>query len=126
KDLDEYGEFVFEFRVANPNGGNEQVTRIPDSGHMSISDHASMNKVTLDRVIFEGDIKDGDSLVIEARGEEQDRLSPNDSLTDYRREFTGPVADWLGTHTPWDEGSDEVADAEQLGDWRLAYTIERL
>lgn len=125
KDLDEYGEFVFEFKVSIPNG-YEQVTRIPESGHMSISDHAAMNKVTLDRVIFEGEVTEGDSLVIAATGEEQDRLSANDPVTDYRREFTGPVSGWVGAHTPWDEGSEEATDSEQLGDWRLAYTIEQL
>ena len=125
KDLDEYGEFVFEFRVSAPARGLNQVTRIPDSGHMSLSDHAAMNKVTLDRVIFEGQVEDGDTLVIEATGEELDQLSSNDQVTEYRREFTGPVSGWIGEYTPWDEGSDEQRDAEQLGDWRLSYGIER-
>ena len=67
---------------------------------------------------------DGDSLVLEATGEELDRLSANDQLVPYRREFTGPVSGWIGEHTPWDQGSDDVADPEQLGDWRFAFAIE--
>lgn len=126
KDLDEYGEFVFEFGVSVPERDLRQVTRIPDSGHMSLSDHAAMNKVTLDRVIFEGEVADGETLVVEASGEELDTLSSNDQVNDYRRVFKGPVSGWLGNYTPWDEGSDEKTDAEQLGDWRLSYTIERL
>lgn len=124
KDLDDYGEFVFQFRVSA--AGRTQETRIPDSGHLSLSDHAAMNKITMDRVLFEGEVADGGSLVIEASGEELDQLSSNDQVTEYRREFTGPVSGWVGDYTPWDEGSDEQADAEQLGDWRLSYSIERV
>jgi len=124
KDLDGEGEFVFEFKGSIPERGEEQALRIPDSGHLSISDHPSMRKVTLNKVFFEGEVEDGETLVLEATGEEFDRFSANDHLQAYRREFTGDVAGWLGEHSPWDEGSADVKDPEQLGDWRLAFAIE--
>jgi hypothetical protein len=124
KDLDEYGEFVFRFKTSIPEQGVEQSVRLPESGHYSVSDHPSMNKLKMDRVIFEGEVSDGETLVLEANGEELDLLSPNDHLAPYRREFTGPVSSWIGRHSPWDEGSDEARDPEQLEDWRFAYVIE--
>ncbi len=124
KDLDGQGEFVFQFKGSVPERGEEQTLRIPDSGHMSISDHPAMRKVTLNKVVFEGEVEDGETLVLEATGEEVDQISANDPLQSYRREFTGEVAGWLGEHTPWDEGSADSTDPEQLGDWRLAFAIE--
>lgn len=124
KDLDPYGEFVFQFKGSVAGTAREQATRIPDSGHLSISDHPSMNRVVLDRVVFEGEVADDQAFVLEATGEELDVLSANDRLTPYRREFNGPVAGYLRTYSPWDEGSDDIPDPEQLGDWRFAYTIE--
>lgn len=124
KDLDEYGEFVFRFKSSVPQRGAKQEVRIPETGHLSISDHPSMRRLSMDKVVFEGEVEDGDSLVLEATGEELDRLSANDQLVPYRREFTGPVSGWIGEHTPWDQGSDDVADPEQLGDWRFAFAIE--
>lgn len=124
KDLDEHGEFVFDFKVAVPGRGVEQTTRVPESGHLAISDHPSMNRVSLNTRIFEGDVEEGDSLVLEAKGTEKDQLTADDDLTAYRRELTGPVSGWAGTYSPWDEGSVDAADPEQLGDWRLAYEVE--
>ncbi|HUG41328.1 MAG TPA: hypothetical protein VMM12_12645 [Longimicrobiales bacterium] len=124
KDLDDYGEFVFRFKGSVPERGVVQETRIPETGHYSISDHVAMNRLTLDKVVFDGEVQDGETLVLEATGEELDRLSANDYLAPYRREFTGPVSGWIGDHTPWDEGSDDVTDPEQLGDWRFAFRID--
>ena len=124
KDLDGEGEFVFEFKGSVPERGEEQTLRIPDSGHMKVSDHPAMRKVTLNKVFFEGEVEDGETLVLEATGEEIDRVSANDQIQSYRREFTGDVASWIGEYTPWDEGSADTQDPEQLGDWRLAYSIE--
>lgn len=124
KDMDEQGEFVFQFKASVPERGVEQSTRIPDKGHLSISDHPSMNRVTLDRVVFEGEVADDETFVLEATGEELDKLSANDQLNAYRREFRGPVSSYLGPHTPWDQGTDDVSDPEQLGDWRFAFQIE--
>lgn len=126
KDLDEHGEFVFEFKGSVPEKGLEQTTRIPDEGHLSISDHPSMNKLTFDQEIFLGAVEDGDTLVLEANGKELDTFSADDPLNPYRREFTGPVAGWVGQHSPWDEGSDDHRDPEQLGDWRFAFAIEEV
>ena len=122
KDLDEHGEFVFQFK-AGVVGGAEKSTRVPEKGHLAISDHPSMNKVSLNTTIFDGDVDDGATLVVEASGEELDQISANDKLTSYRREFTGSAADWAGKYGPWDEGSSHDADPEQLGDWRIAYEI---
>ena len=124
KDLDQHGEFVFEFSGGVPQRDVRQTVRVPESGHLSISDHPSMNKVTLNQVVFEGEIQDGESFVVEAKGEELDQLSANDELTPYRREFTGSPGSWAGSYSPWDEGSADDADPEQLGDWRIAYAIE--
>lgn len=125
KDLDAEGEFVFEFKASVPDRGVEQVTRIPEQGHLSISDHPSMNKLTMNKVIFEGDVEDGETLVLEATGTELDRLSAHDHLNAYRRELTGPVSDWLGRYSPWDEGSGHSSDPEQLGDWRISFEVEQ-
>lgn len=124
KDLDGEGEFVFEFKGTVPDRGEEQTLRIPDEGHMSISEHPAMRKVTLNKVIFEGEVEDGETLVLEGKGTELDTLSAHDELNPFRREFTGPVSDWIGEHSPWDEGTADVSDPEQLGDWRIAYGIE--
>lgn len=124
KDFDKEGEFVFEFGASVPGRGVEQTTRIPEQGHWSISDHPAMNRVTVDKVIFEGEVEDGDTLVLEGHGTELDRISSHDVLTPYRRELTGPVADWLGRYSPWDEGTEHDTDPEQLGDWRLAFVVE--
>lgn len=124
KDLDEYGEFVFRFKTSVPAREIERAVRIPESGHYSVSDHPSMNKLKLDKVIFEGEVWDGDTLVLEASGEELDMLSPNDHLAPYQREFSGPVTTWLGRHSPWDEGSDDAKDPEQMDDWRFSFEIQ--
>lgn len=124
KDLDEHGEFVFEFKGSVPGRGIEQTTRIPEKGHLAISDHPSMNRVSLHTKIFEGEVEEGDTLVLEVTGKELDMLSADDELTSYRRELTGPISGWAGSYTPWDEGSADAPDPEQLGDWRLAYDVE--
>lgn len=124
KDLDDYGEFVFTFSASVPEQDDVRKTRVPEDGHLSISDHPSMNRVSVDTVVFEGTISDGDSLILEAEGQELDKISGNDPVTPYRRKFTGPVSSWVGEHTPWDQGTDTEADPEQLGDWRFGFTIE--
>ena len=124
KDADGVGEFFFTFKGSVPERGEEQTIRIPQTGHMSISEHPSMRKVTMNKVIFDGEVGDGETLVVEGQGEEQDRISANDQLNPYRREFTGDVESWIGEYSPWDEGSEDVQDPEQLGDWRIAYSIE--
>lgn len=114
----EEGEFRFTALVEAD--GATTRTRIPEKGFYKISDHPAWNRQSLDKVIFEGPVKD--RLVVELRGEELDFLSDDDQLAVYRREFTGSPSSWLGRHCPGDEGS---ADPENLANWRVCYEIER-
>ena len=123
-DLDGTGEFVFQFKASVPESGLSREVRIPEQGHIEISDHPSMNKMTMEKELFHGVGEDGETLVLDANGTELDRFSPNDELNPYRRECTGPVSDWIGEHGPWDEGGKDAADPEQLGDWRFALRSE--
>jgi predicted RNA-binding Zn ribbon-like protein len=76
--------------------------------------------VTLNKVLFESDIED--HLVVELFGEELDTFSANDELDRYRREFRGPVDDWVALYEPADEGS---SDPEAMSNWRISYIIEK-
>jgi hypothetical protein len=126
KDIDTTGEFRFRFRAGVPERDELTETRIPGDPekHLSISEHPAMNRVSFTDVLYEGEIAASESLVVEAQGEDIDRLSANDALTSYRRVFEAPIFNALGEHGPWDEGSPEEPDPEQLGDWRFAYAIE--
>lgn len=126
KDVDTYGEFRFRFRAGVPERDEVVESRIPEDehAHLSISEHPAMNRISIGKVLFEGDVRAGDSLLVEAEGEEVDRFTPNDPITPYRRTFSGSLEAALGEHGPWDEGNDEEDDPEQLGDWRFAYVIE--
>ncbi len=126
KDVDTHGEFRFRFRAGVPERDDIRESRIPEeqNAHLAISEHPAMNRLSLGTVLFDGYVERGESLLVEAEGEEIDRLTPNDSLTPYRRVFSGPVEAALGEHGPWDEGGDGVNDPEQLGDWRFAYAVE--
>ncbi len=118
----ETGEFRFRSRVSSENsGGLSEETRFPEEGHYSLSDKPGWNFVTLNKVLFEGDVED--HLVVDLLGEEIDLLSANDELDRYRREFKGPVDDWAGLYEPADEGS---SDPEAMSNWRISYIIERL
>jgi hypothetical protein len=115
---DDEGEFRFRSKVTT--AGQSHELNFPESGFWAISDHPRRNKVDkIDKVLYEGDA--GDSLVVELFGEELDQLTANDQLEDYRREFTGPPASWVGRHQPTDEGT---GDPENLTDWRVCYDIE--
>jgi predicted RNA-binding Zn ribbon-like protein len=72
-------------------------------------------------VLFEGDVED--HLVVELFGEELDTFSANDELDRYRREFRGPVDDWVALYESADEGS---SDPEAMSNWRrISYIIEK-
>jgi len=115
---DDEGEFRFRSKVTTAGRTNEVV--FPEQGFWSISDHPRRNKVDkIDKVLFEGEV--GDSLVVELFGEELDAMTSNESLEDYRREYTGAVSSWLGHHAPDDESP---TDPENLADWRVCYDIE--
>ena len=52
-----------------------------------------------------------------------DTFSANDELDRYRREFRGPVDDWVALYEPADEGS---SDPEAMSNWRrISYIIEK-
>jgi hypothetical protein len=119
---DDKGEFKFTFRVSSANGDLVQETRLPEQGHISISDHPSWNKVDkINKVIFDGQVED--HLGVELMGEEVDLLSANDHLETYRREFNGDPEGWAGSYKPGDEGGKDT-DPENLSNWRVGYDIE--
>ena len=111
---------VVSFAGAGPAAGDGH-GRAPMVDAYSLSDKPGWNFVTLNKVLFEGDVED--HLVVDLFGEEIDLLSANDELDRYRREFKGPVDDWAGLYEPADEGS---TDPEAMSNWRISYIIERL
>lgn len=120
--FDEKGEFRFRSRVSSRNGDVVKEVQFPESGYYSISDHPSWNRLNkLDKVLFEGEVED--HLVVELFGEELDKMSANDHLETYRREFEGPVDQWVGKYSPGDEGGKET-DPENMSNWRIGYDIE--
>jgi hypothetical protein len=115
---DAEGEFRFRVRVTA--NGKTHETVLPERGHWSISDHPGRNRVEgIDAVLFEGE--PGQALVVEISAYEVDRVSDDDALTPYRREFGGSPSAWAGRYQPGDEGRREP---EALPEWRLAYDIE--
>lgn len=115
---DDEGEF--RFRSVVTTAGNSHEIEFPEQGYWSISDHPRRNKVDkIDKVLYEGEF--GEDLVVELFGVELDDFSANDHLEDYRREYTGDSAKWVGRHQPTDEGTD---DPENMTDWRVCYDIE--
>jgi hypothetical protein len=116
---DDEGEFRFKTRVTT--AGQTHEVEFPTEGYWSISDHPRRNKVDkIDKVLFEGEA--GSDLVVEFFGVELDQFTANDTLEDYRREYTGDVSGWIGRHQPTDEGT---GDPENMSDWRICYDIER-
>ncbi len=117
----ETGEFRFSSKISTDNGGGfSRETRFPEEGHYSLSDKPGWNFVTLNKVLFEGEVED--HLVVELMGEEIDLMSANDQLDKYERVHKGPVDDWIGLYEPADEGSD---DPEAMSNWRISYIIEK-
>lgn len=115
---DDGGEFRFRSKVTT--SGQSHELEFPEQGYWSISDHPRRNKVDkIDKVLFEGAV--GETLLVELFGVELDDFTANDTLADYRREYTGDSSTWLGRHQPTDEGSD---DPENMIDWRVCYDIE--
>ena len=126
KDVDTWGEFRFRFRAGVPERDEVVESRIPEDehAHVSISEHPANNRIRMETVLFEGDVGPGESLLVEAEGEEVDRFTPDDPIAPYRRVFSAPLEAAFGEHGPWDEGSNGENDPEHLGDWRFAYVIE--
>jgi len=121
----EKGEFVFRSVVKSNNFPVKHESRYPATGHISISDQPVVNKEIIKWVIFEGDVSD--HLVIELFGEELDTLTANDHLENYRREFSGPVSEWLGTYGPGEDfskGESGDDDPEMMSNWRVNIFID--
>ena len=119
------GEFVLNGWVHfNNNPNRKRRIRIPDTGHLKISDRPGRNIVQLDTVIFEGFVGASDDMAITILPEEQDLFTCNDNLVRYRRSFTRPPEHWVGCYAPDDE--EPAQDAERMADWRLWYRIESL
>ena len=80
-------------------------------------------KLDLDgnKVLYEGSCDD--NLIVELFGEELDDFTANDSLENYRREYSGESSTWIGRHQPTDEGTE---DPENMVDWRVCYDIEKV
>lgn len=123
----EKGEFVFKSVVSSDNlDGARTEGRYPATGHISISDQPVFNREIINWVIFEGEVTD--HLAIELIGEEIDRFSANDFLDPYRREFSGPVAGWVGTYGPGEdiaEGDTGDDDPEMMSNWRVNIFIDK-
>ena len=114
------GEFRFRSRITT-SGESHELT-FPEQGYWSISDHPRRNKVDkIDKVLYEGGC--GDNLIVELFGEELDDFTANDSLENYRREYSGDASTWIGRHQPTDEGTE---DPENMVDWRVCYDIEKV
>lgn len=116
--FDDEGEFRFKVSVSSRDGGLLKETAIPKEGYFIINDHPSWNRRHLNEVVFEGEV--GDHLEVEISGEELD-IGPNDNLPTYRREFTGPVSDWIGRYEPVGE---ESTDPERMKEWWIFLEIE--
>ena len=116
---DDEGEFRFRSKITT--GGDSHEVELPEQGYWTISDHPRRNKVDkIDKTLYEGEARE--SLTVELFGVELDQLTADDHLADYRREFSGPAASWIGRHQPSDEGS---GDPENMVDWRICYDIEQ-
>jgi len=115
------GQFFFEATVSTGDSGRTVKTRLPEKGHLTVSESFSQNRVEFDTVLFEGEA--GGPVVVDIHGEEVDRFSRNDPLPPYRREF-GSTAEALGWYGPGDETPGQ--DPENLGAWRVCYIIEKV
>ena len=117
-DLDEEGEFRFKSKITTA-GKTHELAFPGGDGYWVISENPARNIVDkIDLTLYRGPA--GSDLVVEITGEELDKLTPNDQIETYRREFTGDRSSWIGRHQPTDEGT---GDPENLTDWRLCYDI---
>ncbi|MCI0436809.1 MAG: hypothetical protein L0271_24690 [Gemmatimonadetes bacterium] len=120
----ERGEFRFSGAVS-ADGQPATVTRFPTEGYYEISDHPAWNKLNLDRLLFEGEVRN--ALTVELAGEELDTMSANDQLDKYKRSFAGPPSTWIGHYGPGAFDADvDPSDPENMSNWRVSYDIERI
>ena len=124
-DLDEIGEFRFLFRLRSDFRGILRDTLLPEEGTVAISQRPPDNRLgPLDLELYEGPVEAGETLTLEATGEEVDLLTPNDPVEWYERSFSGNPADWAGPYSPFDEADRGAQDPESRAQWRLHYTVE--
>jgi hypothetical protein len=70
-------------------------------------------------VLFEGFVKQ--TLTVRVDAIERDTLDPDDNLGAYTRVFDCEPTKWIGAYGP----GDEEPDAQDVGNWRIWYRIER-
>jgi photosystem II stability/assembly factor-like uncharacterized protein len=119
------GEFHFTSCVSfNNNPCRRHWCRVPQKGHIKISDWPRLNEKQLDVCIFDGYVAETDNMSISLLPIEEDWLDPDDELSLYRRHFNGPPETWVGRFDPDDEPPG--SEAEKLSDWMLWYRIESI
>lgn len=117
------GEFRFMACVAfNDDPCRRHYRRVPQKGHLRISDWPTHNEQPLGTCIFDGYVSEKDNMSISLLPIEDDWLDPDDELTLYRRHLNGPPETWVGDYGPDDEPPG--SDLEKLADWMLWYSIE--
>jgi photosystem II stability/assembly factor-like uncharacterized protein len=118
------GEFSFATSVMfNDDDCRRHTVRVPRHGEVKIGDKPPPAEHTFDVCIFDGYVAEGESMTLEIAPTEHDWLDPDDELMRYRRDFTSPPEDWVGSYTPDDEPGGDV---ERLSDWMVWYRIESL
>jgi hypothetical protein len=98
------------------NGGIEQRTRVPATGHFELG---TGERLEIDEQVFVGFVDD--DLGIRINAMERDTFDPDDNLGSYTRTFSCPAETWLGSYQP----GDEPVDPENVGYWQVSYRIER-
>jgi len=119
---DDEGEFRFTAKVT-ADGGEVHETVLPPPGSdmkfYKIMDNPAWNRLSLDKTLFEGEVKG--RMEIEILGEEFDLLTATDQLDLYRRVLEGDPASFVGFYHPGDEGS---SDPERMTNWWVYLDIE--
>ena len=112
------GQVSLIARVTSTNaGGIGRGTLLPRAGAYQIFDRPQGYVVDINKEIFRGTVVD--DLTVEIFSAESEELG---RTCYYRREFRGPVGDWLDIYKP----SDQMRDPENVGDWQVWYRIEEV
>jgi photosystem II stability/assembly factor-like uncharacterized protein len=115
------GELRFNATVGfNGEACREHRHRVPQRGHLEISDAPGKNVRQVDACIFDGYVAESDRLSFSIQPVEEDWPDHDDLLQRYTRAFSGPPETWVGQYRP----GDEPADPEQRHDWKVWYRIE--
>ena len=112
------GEVSLIARVTSINaGGIGNSTRVPLTGTYPVLDRPQGYIIDINKEIFRGTVVD--DLTVEIFSAESEEAG---HTCYYRREFRGPVEDWLGSYKP----SDQRRDPENVGDWQVWYRVEEI